>query len=122
MRATSSETLPCPMSVTCEVRSRGGGAGREGCWVYQCTIESAGMQYSEGGRAGWRTGTVQPEEKRMWVQFSNSVCKGRERVSRIGVWSPMLTLPKKQRRGSSAAESNLCVQFCLQVSLRRTHE
>ena len=35
MRATSSETLPCPMRVTCLVRSSGGVGGFEGCWVYQ---------------------------------------------------------------------------------------
>jgi len=44
MRAISSETFPLPMMDTWERSCRGGGGGREGCWVYQWTRERAGVQ------------------------------------------------------------------------------
>lgn len=67
IRATSSATFPWPMIDTCSVLCRGGGAGREGCWVYQWTSDSAGMTRSDGGKAGCKVGTVQPAERRRWV-------------------------------------------------------
>ena len=51
IRATSSETLPFPMMDTCDTLSSGGGEGVLGCWVYQCTRESAGIQLGDGGNA-----------------------------------------------------------------------
>ena len=51
IRATSSATLPWPMTDTCSVLCRGGGVGRDGCWVYQWTRDSAGMTRSDGGSA-----------------------------------------------------------------------
>lgn len=65
IRAISSETFPFPIKLTCESLSRAGGAGRDGCRVYQWTIEIAGTQCAEGGRAGWRVGRVQPVAKRI---------------------------------------------------------
>ena len=67
IRATSSATLPWPMIETCSVLWSGGGVGREGCWVYQWTNDSAGMTRSDGGRAGCRVGIVHPVEKRRCV-------------------------------------------------------
>lgn len=64
IRATSSATFPWPMMDTCSVLCRGGGAGREGCWVYQWTSDIAGMTRSDGGKAGCKVGMVQPVERR----------------------------------------------------------
>jgi hypothetical protein len=62
--AMSSETFPCPTRAMWSNLSRGGGGEREGCFVYQCTIDKAGMQNSEGGMLGWSLGKVQPVAKR----------------------------------------------------------
>ena len=77
IRATSSATFPWPMIDTCSVLCRGGGAGREGCWVYQWTSDNAGMTRSrsrsrseednDGGRAGCNVGMAQPVERRRCV-------------------------------------------------------
>jgi len=49
--ATSSATLPWPMTDTCSFLCRGGSDGRDGCWVYRWTTDSAGMTRSDGGSA-----------------------------------------------------------------------
>ena len=51
IRATSSDTLPFPMMDTCDTLSSGGVGGVFGCWVYQCTRESAGIQWGDEGNA-----------------------------------------------------------------------
>lgn len=51
IRAMSRETFPFPIRDTCDSLSRGGGGGRDGCWVYQCTSDRADMQYGDGGSA-----------------------------------------------------------------------
>ena len=56
----SRETFPGPMNVTSSTLSSGGRGGRDGCCVYQCTMEIAGTQYWEGEMEGWDFGTVQP--------------------------------------------------------------
>lgn len=65
IRATSRATFPFPMIETWVYLSNAGGGGLLGCWVYQCTMDSAGIQNFEGGRAEWSVGMVQPVANRI---------------------------------------------------------
>ena len=67
IRATSSATLPWPMMDKCSVLCKGGGEGRDGCWVYQWTSDKAGMTRSDCGKSGCKVGMVQPVERRRCV-------------------------------------------------------
>lgn len=60
IRATSRDTFPFPMIERWDILCNGGGGGAFGWLVYQCTIEIAGTEYSEGAKSLCKFGSVQP--------------------------------------------------------------
>lgn len=60
IRATSRETFPFPIIERWDILCNGGGGGAFGWLVYQCTIDKAGTQYSEGRKSPCKFGSAQP--------------------------------------------------------------
>ena len=76
--------------------------------MYQWTTSRAGLHRSDGGRAGWSIGTVQPVPNTKWVYLANMLSMGTDiALGELVVGPPMFTFPKNFNLESVAASSNL---------------
>ena len=110
IRATSSATLPWQMrsptrAPSCVGVAASGGMGvgytnGRGTTRERPGQTAAGHDVRWGWRNRWKT------RKRGGERDIGKACE-----TGGGVWGPTWTLPKKRRRESAAAWSNLCVQF-----------